>query len=336
MIPSGIERIDKLATGAPDASPILKGDPDVKAVGAIQDFLSCQGSTMPDRRSPLYGKFGPATEKALRDFRVRHKLQKPKDEVKVDIPTMKKLLEERARFPRVSQAYVTLVLDHTFTGMMRVLWFVALAEGAGKFTAINTGRVDKQGLSYGILQWAQRQERLRDIVDEYESKQLVLFKTVFGPAAVGMAEHVRKARGGLDANGQTPEADKKFDLAKSWGQRFINAGRERPFQKLQLDVALAKFRAILADVHVYAPIITSQRGVTFMIDMANHHGDGGAKQVFENSFTPGMTEKQALAKMVEKSVERVKTKFKEATRIRREFFLDTENKFFSDDKFEES
>lgn len=335
MIPSGIERIDKLATGAADASPIVKGDPDTAAVGVVQDFLSCHGAKMPDIRSPLYGRFGPSTEKALRDFRVGHKLQKPKDEVKVDVPTMKKLIEERAQFPRVSRAYVTLVLDQAFTGLMRVLWFVSLAEGAGKFTAINTGKVDKQGLSYGVLQWAQRPGRLRDIVNEYESKQLALFKTVFGPDAVGMAAHVRKPNGGLDANGQTPEADKKFDLANSWGQRFINAGKERPFQKLQLEVALAKFRSIIGDVRGYAPmIITSERGFAFMIDLANHHGDAGAKQVFQASFTAGMTEAQTIAAMVEKSVERVKEKFKKATRIRREFFRDSP--LFSNDPFNEN
>lgn len=335
MIPSGIERIDKLATGAPDASPIVKGDPDTVAVGVIQDFLGCHGAKMPDIRSSLYGKFGPDTEKALRGFRVGHKLQKPKDEVKVDVPTMKKLIEERARFPRVSRAYVTLVLDQAFTGMMRVLWFVALAEGAGKFTAINTGKVDKQGLSYGILQWAQRRERLRDIVNEYE-KQRTLFKTVFGPDATAMAAHVRKPHGGLDDSGQTPAADKKFDLANLWGQRFINAGRERPFQKLQLDVALAKFGDILKDVRTYAPVIRSQRAMTFMIDMANHHGDRGAREVFEASFTAGMTQEQVLPLMVEKSVERVKKKFKDATRTRREFFLDTDKKFFTDDDFNEN
>jgi len=328
MIPSGIERIDKLATAAADANPIVKGDPDKESVGVIQDFLSCHGSTMPDIRSDLYGKFGPSTEKALRDFRVKHKLQKPKDEVKVDIPTMKKLIEERARFPRVNRAYVTLVLDQEFTGLMRVLWFVALAEGAGKFTAINTGKTDKQGLSYGILQWAQKQTRLKDIVNAYKTKRPALFKTHFGPDADGMATHVNKPRGGLDEDGQTPAADEKFDLAKSWVQRFIDAAREREFQKIQLEVALAKFSSIIEEVKGYAPVITSERGVAFMIDLANHHGDAGAKQVFDASFTPGMTQEQAMAEMVEKSVDRVKKKFKEATRIRREFFL--KSPLFSD------
>lgn len=309
MAQSGIERIDKLFAGTPDAVEIVEGDADKEAVRAIQDLLNGHEDGLPDVRElmpgandPRYGKFDRKTAASLKRFRLRHGLQGKNDAAKVDTPTLRKLVNEPARYPRVSRPYVTLALNLAFTGMMRVLSGVALGEGAGKFTAINRGRRDLQGLSYGIIQWAQRQGRLHDIVRAFQVRQPRRFRLIFGPDADAMVEHVKKPRGGLNEQGQTPEADKKFDLVERWTQRFINAGRDRELQKIQIEVALAKFREIAADVRRFAPLIRTERGFAFMVDLANQHGSG--ESIFKAVFAEGMSEKTALEEMSKESVTR--------------------------------
>jgi len=366
MAQSGIERIDKLFAGAPGAVEIVEGDADKDAVRAVQDLLNGHEEGLPDVREltpdvkdPKYGKFDRRTLAHLKRFRLKHGLQGKNDPAKVDTPTLKRLVNEPARYPRASRPYVTLALDVAFTGMMRVLSGVALGEGAGKFTAINKGRRDLQGLSYGIIQWAQKQERLDDIVTAFKARQPQRFRLTFGPDGDGMVEHVKKKRGGLTEGGETPEADKKFDLVERWTQRFIDAGRDRELQKVQIEVALANFRELAADVRRFAPLIRTERGFAFMIDLANQHGSAGAESIFKAVFKEGNSEKTALeemskesvtrsvnnhklrlkklvesGKMTEEQSKRNEKEFERGVTVRRKFFRTTP--FFSDSDFNEN
>ena len=92
MALSGITRIDDLFNSVACTNPIVQGDPDRKTVGVIQDLLAGHGAMgMPGPRNTSYGSFGPATRKALLDFRSQKMGLKNPDNVKVDHQTLLRL-----------------------------------------------------------------------------------------------------------------------------------------------------------------------------------------------------------------------------------------------------
>lgn len=312
------------------------------AVGIVQELLTCQGvPKMPDVRSPYYGKLGSQTQKRIKEFRAKHGLSEP-NVAKVDHSMLRRLVEEPAVSPRASPGYLALALDFEMTGLRRVLSFVALAEGAGKFTAFNEN-TDKQGLSYGIIQWAQKPKRLVEIVRAFQgaanTPQRALFEATFGAAANQMVAHSGKPFGGVNKEtGKT--TDDNFNLIKSpWKECFINAGLNKLFQKIQIQVAEAAFQALINDLRTYikiggVPIIRSERGYGFMIDLGNQHGQAGAKRIFQTKVTSVVDEDAAMLAMTEESVRIVSVKYPPkppklksneqiATELRRKEFRET-------------
>lgn len=336
-----IPKIDQLFESAA-AAPLNRGNAvgQEAAVGIIQELLTSQGySGMPDvRQLGVYGKFGSKTEKNLKDFRIKHNLQKPADPVQVDFWTIRRLAQEPSVSPRASRGYLALALDIELTGLMRVISFVTLAEGAGKFAAFNAN-TDKQGLSYGVIQWAQKPGRLHDIVRAFQTGQPALFKSVFGSDADEMVLHTAKTHGGVIHKPKDPTdgrtTDPKFDLIDGqWKERFLNAALAKPFQKIQIETASQWFVNFVAHIPNYAAKIRSERGYAFMIDLGNQHGEGrendplmrGARGIYKAVVTNDMSEDAAMEKMSNESVRRLALQYGEnsnearGTRTRRDFF----------------
>jgi len=191
----GIPRIDALYSTA-SAPPIRPGD-DPAAIGALQDLLSGHGfQGLPGMTSPSYGTFGPATTAALHDFRQAHNLEQ-QDGVEPD--TLTKLVSEPASDPRISQVYLTLVLGISFTPLHKLICLTAQMEGIGRFGALNLN-TDGAGLSFGILQWAQRPGGLAELLTALHDAGSALFLEILGAADPGLAaqllNHVQKANGG--------------------------------------------------------------------------------------------------------------------------------------------
>ena len=85
--------------------------------------------------------------------------------------------------------------------------------------------------------------------------------------------------------------------------------------------------------------ITSQRGIAFMVDLSNQHGQGGAENIFRTVVTNAMTEIQALNAMKTESIRRVVAqhgeKLRNSVTERRTFFVETE-KQLKDTLFDEN
>lgn len=339
MAQTGIPRIDTLFESTV-AAPLHSGNAEGQeaAVGIVQELLTCQGYTrLPNvRQIGIYGRFGPRTKKHLKDFRLKHNLQKPTDEPQVDHWTLHRLALEPAASPRASRGYLALALDVRMTGLMKVLSFVTLAEGAGKFAAFNEN-TDGQGLSYGLIQWAQRPGRLREIVGAFRDSQPVLFNGIFGGGANEMIAHTAKVKGGVNYNSADPKdptngttTDENFNLIRPpWKERFANASLSVPLQKIQVEIARQAFAAQIASLRTYATNIRSERGFAFMIDLGNQHGISGAQSVYQAVVTAAVTEDEALAKVADESHRRVRNQYGEGsaeergTRERRDFFRTT-------------
>lgn len=322
-VTSGIARIDHLLEGRA-VPPLAEGDSDRAAVGALQDLLTGHGFIgLPGILSPHYGSFSSRTAIALRDFQQRHSIPATG---RADPPTLQKLVIAPAGDPRATQAYLTLVLRFSFTGMMRVLSLVAQMEGLGKFGALNLN-TDRAGLSFGMIQWAQRPGRLTEILSAFLQADRERFAGLFGDGdpdlAAALIAHTRRPSGGVDPRtGQT--MDPAFDLvSEPWITRFRRAALEPAFQRAQVETALDAFRRSLARIRTFAPGLKSERAVAFMLDVANQFGDTGAQRLFSTASRPDADEEALLEAIADATVDHFEDRFKAGVRARRDMFLHT-------------
>ena len=331
MAPCGIPRIDDLNSGAVSATPIGQGDPDTQSVGLVQQMLTGQGQKgLPNLLSPVYGIFGPLTTAAVQGFRTQQSL--PAGD-QIDSQTMQTLVQAAAPVPVASRGYMTLVLDFSFSGLAKIISVVAQMEGAGKFSALNLN-TDKAGLSFGLIQWAQTPGRLTEILRAFSAASPDDFTRIFGDGDAGLAAqliaHTQKPHGGVDLAGKT--IDPAFDLIHDpWVSRFRQAALFKPFQQAQVHTALLDFSDALKRIQGYAPQLTSERAVGFMLDVANQFGNGGAHSIFDAVVQDGMTVSDLLQAVADESVARIQDSAKAGTQARRQHFLATD--FLSDGPF---
>jgi peptidoglycan hydrolase-like protein with peptidoglycan-binding domain len=318
----GIPRIDQLLAGTV-TSPITASETDTRAVGAVQDLLTGLGFPgLPTILSPAYGVFGSKTQAAVRSFRQQQGMEAAPD---VDAATLEKLVAAPPADPRASAAYTSLVLGFQQTGMQRVLGLVSQMEGAGKFAALNRN-TDRAGLSFGLIQWAQRPGRLAEILAAMFEADGDQFISIFGGApdiAATLIAHCRKPSGGVDPKtGET--VNPSFDLiTEPWLSRFRQAALNARFQQVQVQVAQAAFQSSYKAIQQFAPDLKSGRSIGFMIDVANQFGDGGMAKLYSAVYAAGMEETSILEAIADATVERVDDAFKTGVRARRDHFLQT-------------
>lgn len=325
---SGIPRIDDLLAGTSGVPAIVTGDGDRAAVGQVQDLLRSYGyARLPDARSSSYGIFGDLTRHAVLDYRAAAGLDaKPS----ADPDLLRNLLNREPPNPVAARAYVTLALDVEWTPLAAVIAMVSLFESGGRFACLNLN-TDRAGLSFGLIQWAQKPGRLREILQRFrEAAPSELTAAVGEESRVeGLLAHTAMPNGGLDPEtGRTTNPD--FDLVRDpWKSRFEAMGRHRRLQRVQLEAAQAAFQASLERLRPATPLISTERGSAFLLDLANQHGDGGARFIYRTSARPGMREGEVLAAMENESVRRVGVQFGTgsaealSTRSRRAFFRTT-------------
>ncbi len=326
MSKTGITRIDDLLAGVPGSNPIVPGDPDRIAVGGIQDLLIGLGNQrLPDVRLPAHGNYGPMTSTAVQQFRAAHGL--PPSDI-VDANCLAALAHTPHPNPVATLCYIALALDFDITPMTYLMTLTGLWETNARFAALNRN-TDRAGLSFGLIQWAQKPGRLNEIVAAFHDADAERFHSTFGggSAAEGLLAHTAKKNGGVDPNtGVT--TDPAFDLiAEPWASRFQAAGLDPVFQRVQVTVATADAQAAYTALKDRTPLIVSQRGVGFLLDVANQHGAGGALSIYDAVSGAATGEADLLRRMRDESVRRVVAQFGEdsnevhSTASRRGWFL---------------
>jgi N-acetyl-anhydromuramyl-L-alanine amidase AmpD/peptidoglycan hydrolase-like protein with peptidoglycan-binding domain len=320
----GIQLVDDLLAGSPTAAAIGPGNSADAAIGAVQDLLTGQGFPgLPSVLSTAYGIFGQRTEDAVRSFQTKQLLEVTGA---VDGTTLNRLVAVPAPDPRASQVYLSLALGFPSTGIHRILSLVAQMEGVGKFGAINRN-TDRAGLSFGLIQWAQRPGRLAEILLAMSSADRQQFVDIFGDGDDRVADaligHTRSLSGGVDPKtGVTMSA--AFDLVNEpWITRFRTAAAVIRFQQVQVQTALAAFDSSYRALRRYAPEMVSERAVGFMLDVANQCGDAGTEKLYRSLHSPGMTETDLLKAIADATVARVDDNQKAGVQTRRDRFLET-------------
>jgi hypothetical protein len=315
MALTGIKRIDDLFAGDPAAAPLAKGDPDKAAVGVLQDLLIGHGATrLPGILGEHRGLFGPKTEAALKDFQAGQ--QSLPISGQLDSDTLHALTQVTAPFPIASQGYVALVLNLPWIGFTRLVALTAQFEAGGKFIARNRN-TDGAGLSFGILQWAQKPRRLNGLLQAFQRAQPGKFVKIFGgdnPAvAYGLIAHTAKLRGGVTALGHT--TDPAFDLVNDdWMRRFVAAGRDTEWQKTQVTEAIIAYQESYNVIRACAPAAQSERALAFLLDVANQHGNAGLRNICAKCTKSGLSEGEFLEATQNESVRRLRAQFGDASK----------------------
>lgn len=327
MANTGIARIDNLMAGTPGVAPIAVGDPDRDAVGAIQDLLMGYGNNhLPDVRLPEHGNYGSMTAAAVQQFRANAGLP-PSNQV--DSDCLIALARGKASDPMACPSYVALSLDVEVGPMTYLMTLTGLWEANARFARLNLN-TDRAGLSFGVIQWAQKPGRLEEILSAFHGADAVRFGKLFGDsAATGLLAHVAQANGGVDkVTGVT--TDPAFDLtADPWVSRMRAAGLDPVFQAVQVKLAAGDAQSAFDQMKADARLITSQRGAGFLLDVANQHGIGGALSIYDAVFTAGLSEPSLLQAMRDESVRRVRGQYgagspeAQSTASRRDWFRTT-------------
>ncbi len=321
-IGSGISFIDNLFSQA--EAPAIREGAAPDAVGAIQDLLTGHGFPgLPTVVSTNYGIWSPKTISAVQSFQKQSALPIADQ---VDKPTLQKMIDTAASDARASRAYLTLVLNSPFTGLLKILSLVAQMEGAGRFSALNRN-TDRAGLSFGLIQWAQKPGRLAEMLRAMSTANREQFVAVFGGADPGVADalvaNCSKPCGGIDPKtGDTVNA--AFSLIdEPWITRFRRAALSLQFQQVQVQLALDAFTRSSSIIRRYAPDLVSERAIGFMLDVANQFGDSGAERFYTRAHRDGMRELDVLEAIADESVAAMGDSLKTGVRARRDRFLET-------------
>ncbi len=326
MARCGISLIDDLLAGGAQSAVVGPSCPDKDAVGAIQDLLIGQGyAQLPGVLGSARGVYGPKTCDAVSAFRSRQNL--PTGET-VDTETLTAIVHTPAADPIASRAYVTLALDFDYDPIVKLACITAQCEGQGRFAAINAN-TDRAGLSFGIIQWAQKPGRLAELLCACQAEDPAEFARVMGGG--GLITYVKQTNGGVTALGTCTDAN--YDLTSpEWIARFKAAALLPCMQRAQVKLACAAFRSFAAKLHLFAPELKSERAVAFMLDLANQHGEGGARSLYTQAKTAAASEAALLLALTDASVAKLPPQFQKGTRARRDLFRTTD--LLSDEPFD--
>jgi len=307
--------LDRLWTDdtAPSIAPT-----DRESVAAVQALLLGHGfNTMPTVLSRDCGVYGPQTIAAVQSFQSDQDLGATGT---IDRVTLRALAKVPAKTPVVSSAYAAFVLEISATGLLRPATITMMLEGGGRFAAANWN-TDRAGLSFGLIQWAQRPGRLHELLAAFQLADAGRFVRILGGGdsqqAQGLLLHTGSMNGGVDrVTGQT--RDTRYDLiAEPWRSRFLEAGRDPIFQRVQIATALAAFTVSAKNIRQNMPLVVSERALAFMLDVANQFGDAGARSLVStvmNTLKAGATEADFLSAVGGETVARIARQFGSASK----------------------
>jgi peptidoglycan hydrolase-like protein with peptidoglycan-binding domain len=295
------------------------------AVEYLQDLLRGHGyDFLPDPRVPWYGMYGLSTSHAVTDYRRKNGL--PAADC-ADSALLRDLVQRTAPNAALNPAYAPLVMNVPFTPITRFVWLTSLFETGGAFGTLNLN-TDQCGVSFGILQWSQKPGQLHKLLLACSTREPAEWARIIGGTAI--LDHTSKPNGGVDASGISIEPG--FELTKDpWKSRLLALGASPAMQRVQLELASDAYLNELTAITASAPEIRSERGLAFLLDLANQFGPGRIALHYKAAAQPGTTEPEILKQLENAFTNLARPQFQPQVRARREFFRTTP--LLSDDPF---
>lgn len=308
--------IDGLLAGDASVQPLAPGA-DAPAVGHLHDLLRGHGySLLADPRAASYSAYGPTTRSAIEDYRRRHGLDA---EDRADSELLRDIVSRTAPRAALCPAYVSLVLDVSFTAILRFVWLTSLFETGGVFAALNLN-TDQCGVSFGILQWSQKPGQLHAFLRACHDREPAEWARIMGGESI--LDYTAKPNGGLDQHGRA--VDSAFELTSDpWKSKLEALGANLSMARVQLQMATETYNAELARETGYATGIVSERGYAFLLDLTNQFGAGRVERQYRLAAQPGASEAAILKNLEDVFVSIARPEFRPQVRARREFFRTT-------------
>ncbi len=312
----GDTTIDGLLAGDASVQPLTSGT-NAPAVGHLHDLLRGHGYTyLADARAPEYTAYGPTTSRAVADYCQRNRITVANG---ADRAVLRDLVTRPAPKGGIGPAYVPLVLDTAFTPIHRFVWLTSLFETGGAFQTLNLN-TDACGVSFGILQWAQKPDQLHRFLQACHDRVPAEWARIMGDDSI--LAYTAKPNGGVDANGVA--VDPAFELTKDpWKSRLEALGASLKVQRVQLDLAAETYAAELASQRAYVLPTTSQRGFAFLLDLVNQFGPGRVEQHYKDAAQASSSEADILQTLENVFVAIARPQFQPQVRARRQFFRTT-------------
>ena len=157
---------------------------------------------------------------------------------------------------------------HRMDWVTRVIARVSKHEGSYDSLNRNT---DGAGLSFGILQWAQKPGSLGTLLVTMQQADPAAFTRIFGPAWQQLIA-TTKAGSLAPVNGEVL-------WKRPWTSRFTEAGRYEVFRAVQRRLAQegSHFRGAVETARILG--VATERSMALFFDTSVQQGPGAAKQV---------------------------------------------------------
>ncbi len=212
----------------------------------------------------LDGHFGGGTLSAVRNFQRKNQLQV--DGI-VGPKTWAALYPGREPMDHFLQPQTTL--------MRRCLELTATIETGFKAPRCYTrvaGNFDRQGISYGALQWNLGQRSLQPLLNTYDERYPGGLDEVFDDYAAELRDVFQKPlqeQLAWAVSIQTP----KYRVIEPWVGFFEALGMRKEFQEIQVEFAGVQYKKALAYCRTYG--VNSERAVAMMFDIVTQNGSIG-------------------------------------------------------------
>lgn len=158
---------------------------------------------------------------------------------------------------------------------LRVVQATVLAESRGSYAAINAN-TDNAGLSFGLLQWAQKPGGLGTLLGAMNARDPARFRSYMGSGADELLR-VTKA-GGVQPVGGV------YLWQEPWRSRFVALGADPVFQQVQRDQAAAgPYMAAAVQAARTIGGTPTERGMAILFDVATQQGPGALRALVSAS-----------------------------------------------------
>jgi hypothetical protein len=206
------------------------------------------------------GNFGDRTEAAVKDFQARSGLTV---DGKVGPATWGKLFPSESSTPEAAAGDLAsrcLALTGSFeTGRPAPECFAAV-----------TGNFDRQGLSFGALQWNFGQGTLQPLLRKMFANHRDIAKTIFGSELETLEGAIDGGKADCLAFASSIQDPTKNTINPPWNQMFRSLGLTTQFQEIEIEGAASYYSRAVRLCREYG--LRTERGRALMFDICVQNG----------------------------------------------------------------
>jgi hypothetical protein len=209
-------------------------------------------------------------------------------------------------------------------GKRRLLIATLLANPEGANLTKVQPLPEQKDLMFGLMPWGLRFGTLKNILQRFQKEEPATFVQIFGDGDAATAQRLMTY---IEQKGTS--ADAEFNLTEEpWISRFKQAAENPALEAVQLAAFTDVYLKYLDELRSIAPIVRTERGIAFLLDIAYQMGVTSANKALEEAqHEPApQTESELLQRVKEITMQRMRRfgqPIVRAVERRRQLFLTT-------------